>query len=318
MQSDKIDGQNTDSDVSFEEMPDFAEGMSFKFSIRKEPSSPLSESVEMERNGDVHGQPALNSATNESGGTDLQIAPGTKAWDAGLHIAANAALKAIKRVYAEKSAAEAAAVETGGNKAVPAGAAKESAGEGESILVLDDEGTCSQMISGPSWAWSDYPDLAYFLRAQKGIFFRNSGVQCTTDLTVRLKGYHFECLRDYEKLDDDLPSAVENMRGFQTLRDRVCKYMTGLNENRAALNREMQPSSPTTHEDNELVLAATEMSLEQTASRKSTRKRRSTDPSQYLQETSSFTERGCARPHLNFYWRPSTPEKRGRKSNQTN
>ena len=151
MQSDKhstalIDGQNTDSDVSFEEMPDFAEGMSFKFSIRKEPSSPLSESVE--RNGDVHGQPALNSATNESGGTDLQIAPGTKAWDAGLHIAANAALKAIKRVYAEKTAAEAAAVATGGSKKALTGAAKVSAEEGESILILDKAGTCSQMIPG--------------------------------------------------------------------------------------------------------------------------------------------------------------------------
>ena len=130
------------------------------------------------------------------------------------------------------------------------------------------------------------------------------------------KGYHFECLRDSEKLDDDLPTAVENMRGFQTLRDRVRKYMAGLNENRAAEVTEMQPSSPTTHVDNGLNQATSEMSLEQTASRKSTRKRRSTDPSEYLQETSSFTAKGCARPHLNFYWRPSTPEKRGRKNTE--
>ena len=88
------------------------------------------------------------------------------------------------------------------------------------------------MIPGPLWIWSDYPDLANFLRAQKGIFFRHDD-QFTVDLTIRLisfagsKGYHFECLRDYEKLDEDLPTDVENMRGFQTLRDRVCKYIAG-------------------------------------------------------------------------------------------
>ena len=93
MQSDKhstapVDGQDADGgdDIrvpSFEEMPDFTEGMSFKFSICKNDSD-LSESVE--RNGDVHGQPAMNNAANESCGTNIQIAPGTKAWDAQLHL----------------------------------------------------------------------------------------------------------------------------------------------------------------------------------------------------------------------------------------
>jgi len=116
---------------------------------------------------------------------------------------------------------------------------------------------------------------------------------------------------------------VENMRGFQTLRYRVRKFMVGLKENRAAEVEEMQPSSPTTQEEDMedmdgLNQDASQMSLEQTAPRKSTRKRRTTDPSQYLQETASFTARGCARPHLNFYWRPSTPEKRGRNKAQKN
>lgn len=214
MQSDKhstapIDGPNAaDSDGSFDEMPDFAEGMSFKFSIRKEASSQLSESVE--RNGDVHRQAALNNAANESGS-----------------IAAITALKAIKRVYAKKTAAEAAAVETGGNEEVLAGAAKVSADEGGSILVIDEDGTFSRIIPGRSWLWGHYPDLANFLRAKKHIFFRDPDDQCATDLTIRLisfagsKGYHFECLRDYEKLNDDLPTAVENMRGFKILLDRV-------------------------------------------------------------------------------------------------
>ena len=163
MQSDKhstapVDGQDADGgdDIrvpSFEEMPDFTEGMSFKFSICKNDSD-LSESVE--RNGDVHGQPALSNTANESGGTDLQIARGSKAWDNQLQIAANAAFEAIQRVYAEKAAAEAAAEETGGNKEVLAGAAEvSSTGEGESIRFLDEDGT-SQMIPGPSWLWSDF------------------------------------------------------------------------------------------------------------------------------------------------------------------
>ena len=157
MQSDKhstghIDGLDADSDVSFEEMPDSAEGMAFEFSIRKTTSSPES----VERNGDVHGQPALSNTANESGGTDLQIARGSKAWDNQLQIAANAAFEAIQRVYAEKAAAEAAAEETGGNKEVLAGAAEvSSTGEGESIRFLDEDGT-SQMIPGPSWLWSDF------------------------------------------------------------------------------------------------------------------------------------------------------------------
>ena len=193
-----------------------------------------------------------------------------------------------------------------------------SAEEGESISFLDEVGT-SQLISGPSWLWSDYPDLAKFLRAQKNIFFRHPDDQYTTDLTICLisfagsKGYHFECLRDYEKVDEDLPTAVENMRGFQTLRERVRKYMAAMKE-----TYEASSSSSKCHEDNGLNQDASQMSLGQTAPRKSTRKRRTTDPSQYLQETASFTARGCARPHLNFYWRPSTPEKRGRNKAQKN
>ena len=227
MQSDKhstapIDGPNAaDSDGSFDEMPDFAEGMSFKFSIRKEASSQLSESVE--RNGDVHRQAALNNAANDSGS-----------------IAAITALKAIKRVYAKKTAAEAAAVETGGNEEVLAGAAKVSADEGGSILVIDEDGTFSRVIPGRSWLWGHYPDLANFLRAKKHIFFRDPDDQCATDLTIRLisfagsKGYHFECLRDYEKLNDDLPTAVENMRGFKILLDRVSTYCLWLKVNESS------------------------------------------------------------------------------------
>ena len=177
--------------------------------------------------------------------------------------------------------------------------------------------------------WNRYPEFKEFLLEHKTAFFHHSEIggikssEYNNELTIRLiefagsKGCHFECLGNYEKLDGDQTTDVLKMRGFTIVRDRVGQFYLGLKEIEKGVTATgdiSRPSSPTVREHDGSKLPATEIWVEPTATRKSTRKRRTTDPSQYLQETATFTKRGCSQPHLNSDWRPLSPEKRGNKN----
>jgi len=199
--------------------------------------------------------------------------------------------------------------------------------EEDFVSVLDT--TDAQPRIPRSWLWGNYPALTEFLLENRDTFLQhsanarsNKSNQYNTDLTIRLiqladsKGYYFECLDDDEIFGDALPTDVEHLPGFKIVRDRVRKFYLGMRgkERKAAAARdESRPSSPTVHKSDgsEPSTNPTNASIEASTSRKSTRNRRATNPSQYLQETASCTASGCSQHHLNSGWNPSSPEKRG-------